>query len=184
MFYSSTILGGACRVRVIRSLRQRFSTPELAEQFFVEQNKENSNEPRESQQSQDVSCTRDENASSDEGSTNIESVDLLQPILEQVLQMKPEDQIQFVGEVFARCCSSQNVVVPDDFLKLALNGMIHLHNAGRSNVLYGLSKGFGCMRSDGSDTLFPCMQVVTGLVEHCVNFFNATYGDQVLNDID
>lgn len=180
------MLGGACRIRVLRSLRQRFSTPKEAEQFFT-QNKENydstqceGHSPKESVSPEDnVSSTVEERVSS-EGSIAIESVDVLHPSLEKVSKMRPEDQIQFISELFAAYCSSQNVTVRSDFLELALNGMNQLYNAGRSNIIYGLCKCLGTVRSDGSDTLFPCKQVVTGLLEHCVNFFSATHGDQVL----
>lgn len=94
--------------------------------------------------------------------------------------MNSNDRLQFICEQFTAYCSSQNVTVPNDFLQLAVKGMAHLQKAGRSNVLYGLSKGLETMRSDGSDTLLPCKQVVTDLLEHCASFFPANYGDQVL----
>lgn len=172
-------LGGACRIRVLRSLHERFSTPEEAEQFFMQLNKENCEKQQPSTVEEEVSSIIEENILSD-GSIIIQSVDILRPSFVQVSMAKPDDQIQFVSEMFAVYCSSQNVAVPSDFLQLAIKGMTHLKNAGRSNVLYNLSKGLGTKRSDGSDTRFPCKQVVTGLLEHCVNFFNATYGDQVL----
>lgn len=165
-------------MRVLRSLKQRFSSPESAEQFFAQEDKENRSNVAESHHSRGLQdspshevATADENVSS-EGSHNIECMDTLQPFLEQASQMKPEEQIAFVGEVFSQYCSRQNVAVSGDFLELAVNGMAHLHIAGRSNILYGLSKGLGSMHSDGSDTVFPCKQMVAGLVEHCVNFFS------------
>lgn len=51
--------------------------------------------------------------------------------------------------------------------------MTQLQTAGRSNVS---SKGLGTQHSDDSDSLFPCKQLVAGVVEH---FFIASYGDQV-----
>ncbi len=179
------LLGGACRIRVLRSLQQRFSTPEVAEQFFTEQNKENLDSTEQSEgEGQQASPSYIEPVSSmnnsDEESISIQPVDMLQPSFQQVSRMKPEDQIQFISELFAVYCSSQNVTAPKDFLQLAVKGMMQLQNAGRSNILYGLSKGLGTLRSDGSDSLFPCKTVVTGLFEHCVNFFSATYGEQVL----
>ena len=182
------MLGGACRVRVLRSLRQRFSSPEAAETFFTGQSKENVHSPQSCEgqhtsptcTTEGVSSTIEETVSS-EGSFTIESVDVLQQSLQQVSKMKPEDQIQFISEVFALYCSSQKVTVPMNFLELAVKGMKQLESAGRTNIVYGLCKGLGTMRSDGSDTVFPRKQVVTGLVEHCVNFFSASYGDQVLD---
>ena len=124
----------------------------------------------------------EEEASSEvstEGSIPIQSVDTLRPIIQQVCMMEPEDQLRFVSEVFAAYCLRQNVTVPEDFLQVSVKGMTQLQIAKRSNILYALAKGLGTQRSDGSDSLFPCKQVVAGLLEHCVNFFTASYGDQV-----
>ena len=57
--------------------------------------------------------------------------------------------------------------------------MTQLENSGRSNILYALARGFGTQRSDGSDSIFPTKQVVCGLIEHCANFFNASFMEQV-----
>lgn len=155
------LLGGACRVRVLRSLQHQFSTPKEAEQFFSKQNKENCEDPL---------------ASPLEGPITVQSVDLLQPSIQQVSRMKPEEQIQFISEIFTLYCQTLKLSIPKDFLQLVVKGMAQL---GRSNILYGLSKGLGTKRSDGSDSVFPCRQVVAGLIEHCVNFFSATNREQV-----
>ena len=93
--------------------------------------------------------------------------------------MEPEDHLTFVSEIFTAYCSRQNVTVPQDFILLVVKGMIQLHATGRSNILYSLAKGLGSQRSDGSDSLFPCKQLVAGIVEHCINFFAASSIGQV-----
>ena len=93
--------------------------------------------------------------------------------------MEPEDHLQFASEVFTAYCSRRNIAVPQDFLQLAIEGMVQLQATGRSNILYSLAKGLGNQRSDGSDSLFPCKQLVAGIVEHCINFFAASNVGQV-----
>ena len=51
--------------------------------------------------------------------------------------------------------------------------MKQLSSCGRSNIVYGLAKGLGMKRADGSNYLFPSNKVITGLFEYCVQFFNA-----------
>ena len=75
--------------------------------------------------------------------------------------------------MFSQAAESLGVYVPADFLQLSISAMKHLANGGHSNVLYGIAKGMGTVRTDNSDSVFPVKRVVTGLVEYCVNFFNA-----------
>ena len=93
--------------------------------------------------------------------------------------MEPEDHLQFASEGFTAYCSRRNIAVPQDFLQLAIEGTVQLQATGRSNILYSLAKGLGNQRSDGSDSLFPCKQLVAGIVEHCINFFAASNVGQV-----
>ena len=72
-----------------------------------------------------------------------------------------------------------NVVVPQDFLQYVVKAMKQLKMANRTNFLYALAKGLGTQRSDGKDSVFPSKQLVAGMVEHCVNFFNAKFVDEV-----
>ena len=68
--------------------------------------------------------------------------------------MEPEDHLQFASDVFTAYCSRRNIAVPQDFLQLAIEGMVQLQATGRSNILYSLAKGLG-----------------NQFVEHCINFF-------------
>lgn len=197
------ISGGACRVRVLRSLRQRFSTPATAEEFLTHhRHKENisnttkeperllqqqlptheefsvnyhnldSSEESENQKTPSLPANEDEvsDVGSNGGSCRIQLVDTLKPSIEQLCQMESEDHLAFASEIFAAYCSRANISVPNDFIQLAVKGMVELHATGRSNILYSLAKGLGSQRSDASDSLFPCKQLVAGIVEHCVNF--------------
>ena len=65
------------------------------------------------------------------------------------------------------------------FIEFAVNGMDHLKECGRSNVIYLLAKSLGTMRPDGSDSLLPAKRMPMGLIEYCVNFFNAKAVQQV-----
>ena len=70
--------------------------------------------------------------------------------------------------------------IPDDFLRLALTGMHKLASEGRSNVIYGLCKGFGTSRPDKPDECyFPVSRMPMGLLEYMVNFFISEFGNQI-----
>ena len=64
--------------------------------------------------------------------------------------------------------------VPADFLLLAASGMQNIRNAGRSNVIYLLSKAVGKMRIDDSDTLLPLKRMPMGLIEYVISFFTVS----------
>ena len=49
--------------------------------------------------------------------------------------------------------------VPDDFIKLSLRAMERLKLLGRENTVYGLVRGLGIMREDGSDSRLPAMKM-------------------------
>ncbi len=67
-----------------------------------------------------------------------------------------------------RVVENEGVIVPTDFIALSLRVMKQLKCSGRSNFLYGLSQE---QRTDGSDSIFPSKRLISGLFEHCVNFF-------------
>ena len=81
--------------------------------------------------------------------------------------------------VSAKCSTAVPVSIPDDFLALTLRAMAHLKQTGRSNVVYGLVKGLGLMRADGSDSRFPALRMPMGLLEYAVSFFNSESLNQV-----
>ena len=63
-----------------------------------------------------------------------------------------------------------------NFIQFAVNGM---NQCSRSNVIYLLGKSLGTQRLDGSDSLLPAKRMPMGLIEYCVNFFNAKTAQQV-----
>jgi len=71
-----------------------------------------------------------------------------------------------------------------NFIEFAVNGMEHLQACGRSNVIYSLAKSLGTKRLDGSDSLLPAKRMPMGLIEYCVNFFNASSRQQVFHAAD
>ena len=65
---------------------------------------------------------------------------------------------------------------PKDFLQPSVNGMRHLAECGRSNIIYSLVKSLGV---DKSESLLPAKRMPMGLIEHCVNFCNCASVNQV-----
>ena len=102
---------------------------------------------------------------------HVTAEDSLKPLKESFEKINAQDKVQFIGELFKSIAKSQNVHVPEDFILLALKAMKQLKSSGRSNFVYGLCKGLGEQRKDGSDSLFPSKRVISGLFEHRVNFF-------------
>ena len=91
---------------------------------------------------------------------------------QDVLGLTPEQALHVMCKVLKVYCTATGQPIPaDDFIKLSLSAMTHLQSCGRSNVVYGLVKCLGTMRSDGSDSLLPAKRMPLGLIEHCVDFF-------------
>ena len=71
--------------------------------------------------------------------------------------------------------------VPQDYLELSVQAMLHLKQCDRSNILYSLAKGLGTLKPDGSDSKFPAKRMPAGLLQHMVNFFAGDNLSQVLH---
>ena len=71
--------------------------------------------------------------------------------------------------------------IPQDYLELSVQAMLHLKQCDRSNILYSLAKGLGTLKPDGSDSKFPAKRMPAGLLQHMVNFFAADNLSQVLD---
>jgi len=106
------VASSACRIRVLRSLPQQFSTPEEDEQFFAQQSKENvdsSQQCHDNGQQIPRPYNIEEEASSEvstEGSIPIQSVDTLRPIIQQVCMMETEDGGRGPADGIVYNCSS------------------------------------------------------------------------------
>lgn len=108
----------------------------------------------------------------------IERIDTIAAVMEQLERIDGEQMLGVLGELFCKIGEQQQVYVSTDFLPLSLNAMKQLSPCGRSNIVYGLAKGLGTKRADGTDSLFPSNKVITGLFEYCVQFFNAGNNSQ------
>ena len=53
----------------------------------------------------------------------------------------------------------------------AAAAIVQLHQGGRTNILYNLTKGIGTLRPDKMDSRFPIKQMPMGLVEYVAEFF-------------
>ena len=94
---------------------------------------------------------------------------------EALAGLPPSEQVAVLSELFSaylRHCNLQ--AVEPEFLELAARGMQHLHEKGRTNVIYSMVKAVGTMHSDGSDSLLPAERMPMGLIEYAVNFFTAS----------
>ena len=74
--------------------------------------------------------------------------------------------------------------VPQDYLELSVQAMLHLKQCDRSNILYSLAKGLGTLRPDGSDSKFPTKRMPAGLLQYMVEFFAADNLSQVIGYFD
>ena len=91
------------------------------------------------------------------------ATDSMKSITERVLRMDSTDRLKFLGEMFS-IAEDEDVYVNTDFLALPLKAMKQLAHSGRGNLLYGLCRGLGTQREDGSDSVFPSKRVVTGMI--------------------
>lgn len=90
--------------------------------------------------------------------------------------LQPEQQLEVLSLLFSEFSSQypSSLRVSSDFLSVMIHGMKYLNKCGRSNVIRSLVQVLGTMRPDDSDSLMPVKRMPMGLIEHCVNFFNAS----------
>ena len=113
------------------------------------------------------------------------------PLLDSFNTLTPSEQLQFLSDALGICVSKNtDLDIPQDFLDLALKGMIQLQENGKHNVIYDLCKGLGTPRPDGDDSHFPTKRMPMGLLQYMVQFFVTKPGRKVksslfcmLNDI-
>ena len=93
-----------------------------------------------------------------------------------LINLPSVQQLLVLSNLFCELLSNEySVKVPSDFLKVAAEGMKHLDNCNRSNVIYLMARALGTARDDRSDSLLPAKRMRMGLIEHTVNFFNAEH---------
>ena len=110
------------------------------------------------------------------------------PDVEQVLtacwqsikSLQPNQQCKVLSDLFDLYVQqSTTLKCTPNFIALAVNGMIHLKECKRSNVICSLARSLGTLRPDESDSLLPAKRMPMGLIEYCINFFNSSSVQQV-----
>jgi len=98
-----------------------------------------------------------------------------------LINLSPVQQLLVLSNLFCELLSNEySVKVPSDFSKVAAEGMKHLHNCNRSNVIiYLMAWTLRTARDDQSDSLLPAKRMPMGLIKHTVNFFNAEHMNEV-----
>ena len=181
-------VGGNCRARVMMKLATKYKSPSVAENQLnatgsdvVESSAVLSDEasttlPRSSYSPltiEHLPCTP----------TTLKSpvaISVSDPLFERVTCLSSEEQTKFVVDLISHVALHQyGVDIPDDFLTLALRGMQRLESVGKSNIIYGLCKGLGTIRPDGSDSYFPMSRMPFGLLHYMIEFFITDPGHEV-----
>ncbi len=170
---------GACRTRVWKKLRKRYTTPKEAEEkLALPQNGQKSTEGKNG--GTDVVSTPPSDVTADTTSLPVpgpsyafqQSSDEDRRLGSSFYSLPPTEQIEVLPQqLCALALNVAHVEIPPDYLTLSIAAMERLQKCGRGNVLYGLAKGVGTMREDGSDSVIPTTRMPMGLLEHTVNFF-------------
>lgn len=99
---------------------------------------------------------------------------------EQITGLPAKDQLLFLSDLLCSHAKKfYGIVVPNNFVKLCLLGMKNLEGAGRTNIIYSLSKGLGTTRPDGSDCFIPTKRMPFGLLQYVIQFFISKPGQHV-----
>lgn len=110
--------------------------------------------------------------------TNVEQIQAA--CWKSIETLPPDQQCEVLSSLFDTFIQKSTTLrsVPN-FIQFSVNGMNHLKQCSRSNVIYSLAKSLGTLRPDESDSLLPAKRMPMGLIEYCVNFFNANRVQQV-----
>lgn len=165
---SVILVGTSCRTKATKVLAKRFRTPADAEKHYLELSA-----PQPQVQLPDTSSCVPPPAPPPEQMTTAEITSYCHQAL---VPLQPEAHLEILSELFLIYLRENSEVrsVPRDFLELVVQGMRHLGEAGRSNIIYSLAKAVGTMRPDGSDSLLPTKNMPMGLIEYAVNLFTAS----------
>lgn len=90
-----------------------------------------------------------------------------------------KDLVVFSSSFSQHLWATKGIFLPDDYLLHSASAMVQLSNSNRSNVVYNLVKGIGSLRTDGSDSCFPCKRMPMGLLEYMADFFSSDSVQQV-----
>ena len=168
-------VGEACRLRIQSKFAKNFRTPIQAERHYFGM------DTAEEEEIADVKVST---------ATQTSERDTLPPITEnpasfisctqEALEKYPRSlQIQLITSLCQKYAEKEyDITIPEDFLTLFLKASQHLKSCHRSNIVYGLAKALGTMRSDKSDSRLPAKRMPTRLLKYTIKFFNA---DNVLD---
>ena len=159
------ISGGACRSRTTIVLSRQFRSPLEAHQYFESPE----------QQSR---CPVPERVKLHLRSSSTQTDDtpsIIDSMLSLMMALPEEEKYVVVNRMVQVLAARVNPAasVPDDFIKLSLRAMERLKLLGRENTIYGLVRGLGIMREDGSDSRLPAMKMPMGLLEYVVSFYQS-----------
>ena len=110
--------------------------------------------------------------------TAVKCADTIATVMKRFDQLDGEQSLVVLGELLSKVAEKEHVYVSSNFLPLSLSMMKQLSVCGHSNILYGLAQGLRTKRADGTDSLFSSKNLITGLFEYCVQFFNAGNNSQ------
>ena len=84
---------------------------------------------------------------------------------QSLLNLTSGNQLLVLSKLFTLVCKTAGIVeIPSGFLELAVDGMKHLQECNRTNVIYYFARVLGIMRNNGSDSLLPAKRMPMGLV--------------------
>ena len=177
-------VGGACRARVILKLSKSFSSPIDASKKFEEICKtlfftpQVSPIPIKTVVNPIMASSSNPIAGSSSGSSlEIASHD---PLLDRIMQLSLDEQLELLGEVVSLVATKHfGCSISSDFIRLSMEAMKNLEEAGKKNIIYNLVLGFSRKRPDGSDCYFPIKRMPFGLLQYMSEFFNAGNGHSV-----
>ena len=117
-----------------------------------------------------------------ETSTNALDVDeFVSKIAVTFTQATPKDQAHVLATLLQKhAADCHGIIIPSDFVELAIQAMVHLKEAGRTNVIYNLVRAVGSKRPDSNEARLPVNRMPMGLIEHCASFFCASNARQVI----
>ena len=166
--------GGSCRARIVVVLAKKFNSPKDALAPMRENVPTGGDNQRSPYSPIAVEHLRSTTRSF------LSSIAIVQEdsTMDTFHSLSSDDHLVVVSHMVSHIVSSK--YIPEDFIELALKSMHKLTSEGRSNVIYGLCKGFGkCRPGYPNECYFPTSRMPMGLLEYMVNFFIAEYGNKV-----
>ena len=145
--YNDLAVGG-CRLRVSHRLSQLYPSPRDAGQHYhVVQRTLPVQTPNPNTCSQGIQTELSEDVA-----------EMCKFFVEMMKCMPPSARTELIQRVTEW---HFKMPLPQDFIPLSVMAIEH-RRCGRSNVLYGLAKAVGHMRSDGSDSRLPAKRMPMG----------------------